>query len=243
MTGLALFSPKTPWAHWSWRKGAWTLVRGLSCRSILTSPGRAEEFRRVEGAYFVCIDPTLARDVALALFNRRDVVFPNRIVGLNPEIRALLFTFISEASRGPAASRFLLDCCGSALPGHLVRAAASQLMGMDEAPPRRANIRNAIDYLNDHFRDYCRLEDVANAANLSAFHLIRVFKSETGKTPHEYLVDVRMAKAKQMLADRRFSIKEIAFQCGFKEPGSLSRVFQRRMGRSPRAYRKTSLTF
>ena len=81
------------------------------------------------------------------------------------------------------------------------------------------------------------IRDVAKAANLSQFHLIRVFRSETGKTPHEYLMDLRLAKAKQLLADRRFTIKEIAFQCGFQQPGSFSRVFRKRLGAPPRAYR------
>ncbi len=206
-------------------------------------PGSCDEFRRVEGAHVVCIDPELLRDICLVLYNRPHLTFPNRMVEITPEIRALRQTFITEADRGPGSSSFLLGSCSSALAGYLVRSAASRLLGLEEAAPRRADIRNAVDYLNDHYQDECRLSDVAGAANLSLFHLIRVFKSETGKTPHEYLVDLRISKARQLLADRRFTIKEIAYQCGFQEPGSFSRVFQQRLGSPPRTYRKAVVGF
>jgi len=205
-------------------------------------PGHADDFRRVEGACFICIDPARVQDVCSVLFNRQAITFPNRTVEITFEIRALLRAFVAEAARGRNASGFLLSSCGSALAGYLVRAAASRLLGMEEVPPRRANIRDAIDYLNDNYREDCRLGDVAKAANLSLFHLIRVFKSETGKTPHEYLVDLRLAKARQLLADRRFTIKEIAYQCGFQEPGSFSRVFQKKLGRPPRVYRNARVS-
>lgn len=74
-------------------------------------PGSCDEFRRVEGAHVVCIDPELLRDICLVLYNRPHLTFPNRMVEITPEIRALRQTFITEADRGPGSSS---SCSGPA---------------------------------------------------------------------------------------------------------------------------------
>ncbi len=198
-------------------------------------PGGSDAFRRVQGTYFISVDQALAEEIWQMLFSRRASVVPNRAVELGAEIPKLLGVFIAEASGGCLASSLLLSSCATALAGCLIRDAVCRLVGIEQKTVRHPSVRAAIEYLRANVEADCRLSQVAEAASLSPFHLIRAFKSATGETPHDYLVGLRIAKAKELLADRRFSIAEIANRCGFREPGSLSHVFRRKVGASPTA--------
>lgn len=200
-------------------------------------PGSSDGFYRVARVYFVCVDPALVEEIEQTLFNRHAIRYPNHPVRINNELRGLLAAYIAEAAAKQTGSKFILASCGSALAGCLLRDAACSLLGVEQVALKHACIKRAIEYLRDNLAADCRLAEVASAANLSPFHLIRVFKAETGRTPHDYLVDLRIARARELLAGDNFTIKEIACRCGFQEPGSFSRIFRQKVGASPREYR------
>ncbi|MGI6449194.1 MAG: helix-turn-helix domain-containing protein [Desulfitobacteriia bacterium] len=100
------------------------------------------------------------------------------------------------------------------------------------------NINQSIKYLKENYQhEYC-LEDVAKAANLSPYHFIRVFKSQTGKTPYEFLLDLKLQKAKEMLIDSTKTITEICSELGFSSPSYFAAVFNKNIGESPKVYRQ-----
>jgi len=100
------------------------------------------------------------------------------------------------------------------------------------------SINQAIKYLKENYRsEYC-LEDVAKSANLSPYHFSRVFKSQTGKTPYEFLMDLKLQKAKEMLLDSTKTITEICTELGFSSPSHFAAVFNKNVGETPKAYRK-----
>lgn len=106
---------------------------------------------------------------------------------------------------------------------------------------QKKNINESIKYLEENYqKEYC-LEDVAQAANLSPYHFIRVFKSQTGKTPYELLMNIKMKKAKEMLMDSSKTITEISSLLVFSSSSHFARVFSRIVGLSPTAYRKKHL--
>lgn len=100
------------------------------------------------------------------------------------------------------------------------------------------NINESIKYLEENYqKEYC-LEDLAQAASLSSYHFIRVFKSQTGKAPYEFFMNIKMKKAKEMLMDSSKTITEISSLLGFSSSSHFARVFSRIVGLSPTAYRK-----
>lgn len=100
------------------------------------------------------------------------------------------------------------------------------------------NINESIKFLKEHYqKEYC-LEEVAKAANLSPYHFIRVFKSQTGKTPHDFLQEVKLQKAKEMLMDSTKTITDICSELAFSSPSHFAAVFNKAVGQSPTAFRK-----
>jgi AraC family transcriptional regulator len=100
---------------------------------------------------------------------------------------------------------------------------------------RRVN--RARDFLHAHLASPIRLSEVAAAACLSPFHLLRTFQAAFRVTPHEYLQQCRLARAKFLLEKTRIPVTSICLECGFTSLGSFSTFFQKRCGMSPRAWR------
>lgn len=94
-----------------------------------------------------------------------------------------------------------------------------------------------ITYINEHFRENISLEDLASHAGLSQYHFIRIFKKETGFTPHEYIINTRLATAKYLLKNSRLSVKDICFTTGFSCESVFCSAFKRHQGMTPAQYR------
>ena len=98
-------------------------------------------------------------------------------------------------------------------------------------------ISRARDYLHAHLQAPVSLSDVAAAACLSPFHLLRVFQAAFGQTPHQYLNRRRLDRAKFLLEKTSIPVTAICLECGFASLGSFSTSFSKNCGMSPRAWR------
>lgn len=96
-----------------------------------------------------------------------------------------------------------------------------------------------ISYINNHFREDITIEKLAGRIGLSQYHFIRTFKSETGFTPHEYLVNTRIATAKYLLKTTQLPVKEICFATGFSSENIFCSAFKRHQGMTPLQYRNS----
>lgn len=97
---------------------------------------------------------------------------------------------------------------------------------------------NAITYINEHFSEKISLNSLADRFGMSTYHFIRVFKSETGYTPHDYIASRRMASARYLLQYTRLSIKDICYNTGFSTESVFCNAFKKQHGTSPQTYRR-----
>jgi AraC family transcriptional regulator len=86
------------------------------------------------------------------------------------------------------------------------------------------------------------IADMAAACGLSAGFFLRAFKAATGETPHRALMSRRIAAARQMLAEDRHSLAEIAQRTGFSSQAHMTMVFGKAIGMTPSAYRAVERT-
>lgn len=105
----------------------------------------------------------------------------------------------------------------------------------DSSESRR--IQKIIDYLNANFSTEISLSDVANHVGMTEVSFSRFMKKRTGKNFIEYLNDLRLGYAAQMLVNTNEYISEIAFKCGFDNLSNFNRVFKKRKGATPTEFR------
>lgn len=105
---------------------------------------------------------------------------------------------------------------------------------------------------HDGFRRLCRarellaqldgpqptIEALAREVHISPYHFIRQFEALFGVTPHQYRIQVRLDRARQLLATQRRSVTAACMEVGFSSLGSFSTLFSRRFGETPSAYRR-----
>ena len=105
------------------------------------------------------------------------------------------------------------------------------------APSRVTASETAIAYIRDHFSDEISVEQLAGLVNISPYHFIRVFKRETGLTPHKYLFNTRLNAAKYLLIHSSLSLKEICLRTGFSCESVFCTAFKKHLGMTPMQYR------
>ena len=115
--------------------------------------------------------------------------------------------------------------------------AFSPSMG-DGIDPELARLKPAMDFMDAFFRSNPSLEEIAGKAHLAANYFHRLFKSKMSITPFEYMERKRLDGARRLLGDRRLSMKQVAALSGYENALYFSRVFRRRFGCPPTAFRE-----
>ena len=98
-------------------------------------------------------------------------------------------------------------------------------------------MQTVIDFIDRHYARPLTVAALARRARLSPFHFIRTFRAATGMTPHQYLRDRRLDRARHLLETTPMPVTEICEAVGFRSLGSFSALFRRATGQSPRAFR------
>ena len=149
-----------------------------------------------------------------------------------PRVTALLQALRDDGNEGFALEEAALATL-AAVHAALHESAATAPLDRDD---ERA--RAAMRHMDAHGMHEMSLDDLARAADLSPFHLLRVFRQSIGITPHQYLMRVRLQRAIALLRDTRLPITEIAFASGWADLSNFNRAFRRELGCSPRELRR-----
>ena len=99
-------------------------------------------------------------------------------------------------------------------------------------------IARAVEYLEDNWNKAYNLKEMAKAASLSPYHFSRVFKNDTGLTPYNYYMKIKIEHLTKMLCDENYTIREVFNACGMPYSGHSFSIFKKYVGVTPRQYRK-----
>jgi AraC-like DNA-binding protein len=94
-------------------------------------------------------------------------------------------------------------------------------------------MRRVSEYVESHLSETIDLAKLAATAGLSVYHFARAFKQSEGVTPHSYLIQRRVQRAQEMLAQTDLSLSEIALAAGFSDQSHLARHFRLMLGMTP----------
>ena len=145
------------------------------------------------------------------------------------KLKSIYDTFrMAKPVKEPLISKYITDLFTAFLLG----------LPMDKDPFSHASIsEEAVAYINEHFARDISVESLAKRADLSQYHFIRVFKEETGFTPHQYLVNTRIAAARYLLKNSNLSAKDICFHTGFSCESVFCSAFKKHQGVTQTQYR------
>lgn len=96
----------------------------------------------------------------------------------------------------------------------------------------------AKEYIKANYNKMLNLDEVSYYVNISPYYFSKIFKEETGENFIEYLTNVRIEKAKELLNRSEYSMKEIGIMVGYADPNYFSRTFKKKVGVTPTEYRE-----
>lgn len=99
-------------------------------------------------------------------------------------------------------------------------------------------VERAREFIDSHFNKDISLDDVSREVDISPYYFSKIFKEETGKNFVEYVTEIRMNRAKELLVGTDMSMKEICSEIGYADPNYFSRTFKKNTGLTPTEYKE-----
>lgn len=118
----------------------------------------------------------------------------------------------------------------------LIRSSATR-RSVDGRPLRDFYIQEAVAFMENNFRRELTVEEIADVCKLNRSYFSKLFRESMGCPPQEFLIQMRLSKATEMMKAGGASIGDIAAQCGYPNQLHFSRAFKKRYGVSPREWR------
>lgn len=158
----------------------------------------------------------------------------------NPKLFKILALIAEESVVKDAVSKLYMEQLVDLLCLEILRThSAFPLNGSDHRGGLSpSQIKRLTDYMQDHLAEDILIQELANLVHLSRFHFCRAFRKTTGYTPHQALVNFRIQRARQLLADPATSITDVALAVGYQTSSSFALAFRSAVGETPTLYRK-----
>jgi AraC family transcriptional regulator len=238
------------------------LLRSASNRGVLAEPGGEwVPFANTRGAIAVLpagcgpavrlatsCDVTVYGFAPTVLNTFRDELAGPRPPELNPiaatrdgDLLALLHLLDRELGLGEPSGRLYAESLAFALLARAVALSSHRAgaLSFDASPLSVRAQKRLFEFIEENLHRNLSLEDLSRQVGYGRGHFLRTFRAAAGTSPHQYLLDRRVERAKAMLKKTRTPLVEIATACGFSSQSHFSTEFRRRVGISPGHFRRS----
>jgi AraC family transcriptional regulator len=186
------------------------------------------------------IEPQFLEHIVPEFFNLNRV---DLMLSLPPKFDPFLWQMGSALKSvlvdDPHYSCFYAESIAVALAGHLLQFytnRSTNISAYTEGLPI-SKIKQAIAYINESLMVDLSLTKLAAKIDMSPYYFCRLFKQSIGMTPHQYLIQKRIERAKLLLKQPERKIVDIAAECGFANPSHFARCFRKSTGMTPKEFR------
>ena len=154
-------------------------------------------------------------------------------------IAALMTALHADLEDGQAAGRLYGEMLGASLASYLVNRYAVH-------PPQaktpmgglpRARLKRTFEFIDQHLATNIAMADLAGVANMSVSHFSEQFRLSTGTSPHRFVLQRRIDRAKHLLRETDLSLVEVALASGFADQSHFAKTFRRSVRMTPRQFR------
>ncbi|CAN5841288.1 hypothetical protein BH18ACI4_BH18ACI4_10270 [soil metagenome] len=157
----------------------------------------------------------------------------------DPVISNVGLALFAELKSEGLGGRLYAESLANILAVHLLRhytagvGASREFSGGLSGP----KLRRVLAFVADNYDSDLSLAELARVAGMSTFHFAREFKRTTGTTPHQYLIQFRVERAKGLLTGSELPLVEVSSRTGFSHQSHFTRLFRRLTGTTPQSYR------
>jgi AraC family transcriptional regulator len=186
----------------------------------------------------IFIDPRLLVDAA-AEFSDKTLGLVEGIGIRDPMVCVIAARIVEELSNPGSSSKLVGDAMAHALTAQLLSRHSNfrSVTAMQRIDMPAHKVRTAIEYIEAHLNLDLSIDLIAAAVNMSTFRFARGFKKETGRSPHQFLLERRIESAKDLLRSTDQKLVDIAQTVGFANQSHFAAVFRQRCRITPMAYR------
>ena len=155
-------------------------------------------------------------------------------------VKHIGLAMLAEMEAGGAGGRVYGDALATALATHLLRnhGASPQDVADQRGGLPRSALRRVTDFVNNNLSTDLGLSEMAGVANLSRYHFSRQFKRSTGLSPHQYVIQRRVKRARELLSSTDLSVGDVASAVGFTHQSHLAHHVRRHFGVAPSSLRR-----
>jgi AraC family transcriptional regulator len=155
------------------------------------------------------------------------------------QLQHIAMLFLAELQSGGIMGRLYIESLTQALIIHLLRhySEVAQIFTLEKRSLTSNQLQQVIDYIHTHLDRNLSLVEVAGTINISPTYFASLFKRATGTSPHQYVIQQRVERAKLMLSKTDLAIADIALQVGFSSQSHLTQQFKRLTGVTPKQVR------
>ncbi|MBD2020376.1 helix-turn-helix transcriptional regulator [Leptolyngbya sp. FACHB-36] len=157
----------------------------------------------------------------------------------DPLIREILLALKTELEAGCPSGRLYGEAMGTALAVHLLKCYStlkSPLAVYKEGLPQH-KLNQVLEYIQCYLDQDIKLVDLAELVGMSQYHFCRLFKQSMGVAPHQFVLQQRIERAKELLQQKELAIADVALLSGFKNQSHFTTLFRKFTAVTPRVFR------
>jgi AraC family transcriptional regulator len=167
-----------------------------------------------------------------------------RFAMTDPLLEQLAIAIANSLREGTAEDGLYIDTLAQMIAAHLARHHSTHSKPSRMPPPPKIagwRMRRLVEYIEENLGGDLSLQRMAAEVDVSPLYLARAFKAAVGQSPHRYVLERRLERAKELLRGTDTPIVEVALGVGFSSQSHLSNWFLRQVGVSPAVYRRQGI--
>ncbi|MDF5722910.1 MAG: AraC family transcriptional regulator [Rhizonema sp. PD37] len=191
-------------------------------------------------ALYIYLQPKLIEQVAEASeIDKKQINLASGFVKQDLRLQHIAMLLLDELRSGGVMGQLYVESLTQVLVIHLLRhySTFTQVITSENRTLTYTQLQQAIDYIHTHLDQDLSLVQIAEVINISPTYFASLFKRATGNSPHQYVIQQRVERAKMLLSKTDLTISDIALQVGFSSQSHLTQQFKRFTGMTPKQVR------
>ena len=209
---------------------------------ILIVPAKMPHYARWDTAHrylILSLDPAAFLTAVQSTESCDNAELVPHFATADPLIHGIGLALKTEVESSGLGGQLYVDSLCTTLLHHLIRHYTVQKPVLADQAGGLPNcrLRQVLEYIDAFLDRKLALADLAAIAQMSPSYFTQLFKESTGSTPHQYVIQQRLERAKHLLKRSDRTIIDIALECGFNSHSHLSKQFRKVMGMTPKTFR------